>query len=560
MKMLFPRHFRPSSKLISWVFIFSFGVGFLPCLASAEPITDIPVNLSETVITPVKRDSREKPPEPLVAPESSSVAPVTDPYSERALNNTFFLYKLQEDLKEANSHYRDNFSGTSAAQQKLTQTQDAISTLKEQIMIFDRQVRESETKILNITDQISAKDQDLNKLSEDINTRKIALAEQKKLLADYIRMQYVQEQVYFDDIGKMSPEKIFLSGEALSNTTEKIQSVSTFQNAGMQVLDELVTSTRVLEGLQLDLQNKKNRLDALRMRLQNEYDHLNDQKMAKAQLLQETRGDEQKYQELIAQSLLQQNESLLAISALQENMKYIQRKLRDFGADVPLSELQKVVDQRTKEFYDYQALQDDHHEFQWPVEPSRGISAYFHDPSYRARFGVDHNAIDIPTTQGSAVHAAKDGYVYKVKDNGMGYSYIILSHKDGYTTTYGHVSAMLVKEKDFVRAGDVIALSGGMPGTKGAGAMTTGAHLHFEILKDGKYNDPLDFLSLSRLPLESLPEKYSSRAESNKPATASEGFLPEDATSPLSDEDISNRVNQHMQKELQSGEDGDVNP
>jgi hypothetical protein len=98
-----------------------------------------------------------------------------------------------------------------------------------------------------------------------------------------------------------------------------------------------------------------------------------------------------------------------------------------------------------------------------------------------------------------------------VRDNGYGYSYLILAHAGGFMTVYGHVSEFRVAEGEKVFAGQIVALSGATPGTKGAGLMTTGAHLHFEVLKGGKYVDPLDYLPLSYLPLDTLPEKYRSR-------------------------------------------------
>ncbi len=130
----------------------------------------------------------------------------------------------------------------------------------------------------------------------------------------------------------------------------------------------------------------------------------------------------------------------------------------------------------------------------WPVEPELGVSAYFHDASYEKRFGLSHQAIDIPVAQGSDVRAAADGTVDRVIDNGLGYSYIIVTH-DGFATLYGHVSASYVEEGQAVRRGEVIAASGGMPGTRGAGALTTGPHLHLEVIKDGEPVDPLTVLS-----------------------------------------------------------------
>lgn len=129
--------------------------------------------------------------------------------------------------------------------------------------------------------------------------------------------------------------------------------------------------------------------------------------------------------------------------------------------------------------------------FDWPVEPLLGISAHFDDAGYRARFGFAHNAIDIPVNQGSTVRSVADGVVEKISDQGMGFNSIVVRHDGGYATLYGHVSEFLVREGEEIAIGDPIARSGGMPGTPGAGRITTGPHLHLEMFKDGKHVDPL---------------------------------------------------------------------
>jgi murein DD-endopeptidase MepM/ murein hydrolase activator NlpD len=132
--------------------------------------------------------------------------------------------------------------------------------------------------------------------------------------------------------------------------------------------------------------------------------------------------------------------------------------------------------------------------FFWPVDPHMGISAHFDDAAYQKLFGMPHQAVDIPVPQASVVEAAADGVVAKVTDNGYGFNSVVIKHTDGMATLYGHVSEFLVSEGDEVDAGEAIALSGGTPGTPGAGHMTTGAHLHFQVLKDGEPVDPLAYL------------------------------------------------------------------
>jgi len=129
----------------------------------------------------------------------------------------------------------------------------------------------------------------------------------------------------------------------------------------------------------------------------------------------------------------------------------------------------------------------------WPVEPHEGISAYFHDKDYEATFGLVHSAIDIPVPQETPIHAAASGVVEAVVDNGMGYNYIIVHHK-GYATLYGHVLSFAVQEGQMVHEGDVIGYTGGIKGTPGAGEISTGPHLHFEVIVAGEHKDPLAYL------------------------------------------------------------------
>jgi len=127
------------------------------------------------------------------------------------------------------------------------------------------------------------------------------------------------------------------------------------------------------------------------------------------------------------------------------------------------------------------------------IKPVSGSITYgFKDSDYP--FGGEHLGIDIAVAQGASVKAAADGLVTAVVDGGAtGYSYVEITHAGGLKTVYGHLSAINVSSGESVEQGGIIGLSGGAPGTPGAGSNTNGPHLHFEVWLNGVAVDPEDY-------------------------------------------------------------------
>jgi murein DD-endopeptidase MepM/ murein hydrolase activator NlpD len=102
-----------------------------------------------------------------------------------------------------------------------------------------------------------------------------------------------------------------------------------------------------------------------------------------------------------------------------------------------------------------------------------------------------HNGIDLAADIGTAVLACRAGRAHTaVQPRGMG-NYVVISHADGMSTLYGHLSRIDVADGVFVRQGQVIGRVGK---TGNADHPQMRAHLHFEVKKDEVYRDPLEYL------------------------------------------------------------------
>jgi len=98
-----------------------------------------------------------------------------------------------------------------------------------------------------------------------------------------------------------------------------------------------------------------------------------------------------------------------------------------------------------------------------------------------------HNGIDIAAATGTGVYAYASGTVISVSQNNTLGKYIAIDHGNGLVTRYLHLSKFNVEKGDKVSTGDRI-------GSVGNTGYSTGPHLHFEVLKNGSYQNPWNYI------------------------------------------------------------------
>ena len=118
-----------------------------------------------------------------------------------------------------------------------------------------------------------------------------------------------------------------------------------------------------------------------------------------------------------------------------------------------------------------------------PLRNLRVTSRYGFRMDPFSRRSTFHGGIDLGAPMGSSVHASLGGTVIRSGVAGGYGNLVVISHQYGYTTYYGHLSKILVKNGQKVSSGELIGLVG-------SSGKANGPHLHFEVRKNGIQKNP----------------------------------------------------------------------
>lgn len=139
------------------------------------------------------------------------------------------------------------------------------------------------------------------------------------------------------------------------------------------------------------------------------------------------------------------------------------------------------------------ALEDKYNLFETPAadgskllySPLSGPVTQQYDPDSR------HFAIDIVAPRDTPIKAVANGTVIFAEWTAATGYVIIIEHQEGLISVYKHNGSLSKAQGDVVRAGEVVASVGN------TGELTTGPHLHFELWKDGRPVNPLNYVDIA---------------------------------------------------------------
>ncbi len=376
---------------------------------------------------------------------------------------------INNQIKEINNGIQDKQQEIKKIQDKqaeyskqIQQKQLEKASLKNQMAILDNRTAKAELDVELTETDINATQLQMKKTDIEIAGKEAEISKEKDHIKNVLKILYQQDNV--------TSLEILLLNDSLADFLSQTKYLEDINENLGDSLAALEKMQRQMENNKANLNKQNESLLALKKELVDKQNNLLGEKDTKIYLLDQVGKSEKEYQRLLAQAKKEQEDAAAEISNME---KLARAKLAQLGGE---------------------KLQFNENGMIWPVTKNT-VTAYFHDPDYPFRNIFEHPAIDVRAAQGTVVKAAASGYVAKVKFDGTkNYAYIMLVHGDGLSTVYGHVSEVYVKEDEYVVQGQKIGLSGGFPGTVGAGGLTTGSHLHFESRLNGIPVDPLGYL------------------------------------------------------------------
>ena len=367
---------------------------------------------------------------------------------------------------------------TSELEEKKQDTLDKIKDIKSDLSTVKNKIKELETSKSNLKSYIAKLDKEANelaaeiqKLGDDIEAKKAEIAATQEELEE---AQAVADRQYEDmktriqflyENGNTSYLELFLTAESMGDFLNKSSYAVQMSQYDRNMLNAYIA--------------QKEQIEETKAMLEEEEEELN--------LLAEAAEEQKKTVDALIQTKTSQ------IQSYQSQIDSQTSEAADYQKD--LEEQEKLLNQIEEQIAAAAFANGSDGDgdggasgFIWPCPSSHRITSYFGPrPQPTPGASTNHKGIDIGAASGSAIVASAGGRVTTAQYSSSAGNYIVISHGNGMSTVYMHCSALYVSVGDVVSQGQKIA-------AVGSTGYSTGPHLHFVVIKNGTYVNPLNYV------------------------------------------------------------------
>ena len=347
-------------------------------------------------------------------------------------------------------------SGLDAQKKKLQQQLKEIAKDKSKAMdqkeLLEEQMDVIQSEIRNIDQQIGKYDELIAQLDGELAANQAEEARLYELFCQCVR--------YMEEEGSVNYWAILFNATSFSDLLDRLI-----------MMDEIVEYN---DAVMKSLQESRTRIRTDKEAQQQARDAQQQVRDKQLEARKELQGKENEVDKLLKQINKEQKNVEHSVRELEAQAKAmdaeIARKEKELAAKLAQSGSKIVTESG----------------YLWPLPGYTALSSLFagrKDPFTGKP--ATHTGIDVPAPKGVKILAAKSGVVITSAYNKGGYgNYVVVSHGDGNTTLYAHMSSRSVKEGATVKQGDVVGLVGST-------GRSTGNHLHYEIRVNNNRIDPV---------------------------------------------------------------------
>ena len=358
----------------------------------------------------------------------------------------------QAEIDDMREEANDLKSQQKEIQAKLDALEADQANAMERKTLLEQQINATQAEIDTIAAQISKYDELISQKQEELSQAEAEEQAQYELFCE--RVRYMEEQ------GEVSYWSILFSSKDFADLLDNAMMVEEIMDYDNQVMDQLIALREQIEQDKAELETAR----------QEQQDAKAEQEAAQANL---------QAQESEVDALLSQ------ISNQEDELEAREAQLRA-ASDAATAEIAAAERELAAQIANVPSESG----FLWPLPGRYNLSSLFgsrkHPITGKAN---NHTGIDIPASSGTSILAAKSGVVTTSTYNNSYGNYVVVSHSDGTSTLYAHMSRRGCSKGDVVSQGQTI----GYVGTTGS---STGNHLHLEVRVNGSRVDPTQYFSV----------------------------------------------------------------
>lgn len=354
------------------------------------------------------------------------------------------------------------YANAETAQEKIDNSVKKQNEIKEQINEANEKKQSAMAQYNEIDKEVVAQQAVVDAINADVAQSQAKVDQKDKELKEAREECDEQYDAYCDRAkrllqkGTVSYLEILVDADSFSDFLTRISLVKQIADYDNTKLNELKEYAATIEEIKKELEEENERLNALKDEADSQMATLKQKQQKSQQLIDSIKSDIAAYEKALAAQEA-------AEAAAREE---IRRLTQASGSAGPYTG----------------------GVFRWPSVSTYITSEYgtrVHPVTGKVK---THTGLDIGAASGTDIYAASDGTVLVSGWNAGGYgNYVVIDHGGGVTTLYAHCSSLLVSSGQRVSKGQVIA-------KVGSTGMSTGPHLHFEVLVNGAHTNPYAYL------------------------------------------------------------------